>query len=81
MLFYLRKLIVPVGLSGGYVNPIHWSPTAAFWLPLMAILVFVFLMTWLVFRVNPVFGFSAALILLPLLPALAVRCGSTRKET
>lgn len=71
LLFYLRKLMVPVGLSGGYVNPIHSSPTMAFWLPLAAILLFVLLMTWLAFRVNPVFGFSAALILLPLLPALA----------
>ncbi len=70
MLFYLRKLIVPLGLSGGYVNPIHSSPTIAFWLPLIVILLLVLLMTWLAFRVNPVFGFSAALILLPLLPAL-----------
>jgi protein O-mannosyl-transferase len=71
LLFYLRKLIVPVGLSGGYVNPIHPLPTLAFWLPLAAILLLVLLMTWLAFRVNPVFGFSGALILLPLLPALA----------
>lgn len=71
MLFYLRKLIVPMGLSGGYVNPIHSSPTLAFWLPLAAILLFVILMMRLAFRLNPVFGFAAALILLPLLPALA----------
>jgi tetratricopeptide (TPR) repeat protein len=71
MAFYLRKLIVPVHLSGGYVNPIHSSPTMAFWLPLAAILLFVLLMTWLGFRVNSLFGFSAALILLPLLPPLA----------
>ncbi len=71
VLFYLRKLIVPVGLSGGYVNPIHSSPTMAFWFPLAAILLFVLLMAWLGFRLNPVFRFSAALILLPLLPALA----------
>jgi len=71
LLFYLRKLMLPVGLSGGYVNPIHSSPTMAFWLPLAAILLFVVLMAWLAFRVNPIFGFSAALILLPLLPTLA----------
>jgi tetratricopeptide (TPR) repeat protein len=71
LLFYLRKLMVPVGLSGGYVNPIHSSPTMAFWLPLAAILLFALFMTWLAVRVNLVFGFSAALILLPLLPALA----------
>jgi tetratricopeptide (TPR) repeat protein len=71
MLFYLRKLIIPVGLSGGYVNPIYSSPTIAFWLPLVAILLFVFLMAWLALRINSLFGFSAALIFLPLLPALA----------
>jgi tetratricopeptide (TPR) repeat protein len=71
VLFYLRKLIVPVGLSGGYVNPIHGSPTMAFWLPLAVILLLVLLTTWLAFRVNPIFAFSAALIVLPLLPALA----------
>ena len=71
ILFYLRKLIMPLGLSGSYVNPIHSSPTAAFWLPLAAILLVVLVMTWLALRVYPVFGISAALILLPLLPALA----------
>jgi tetratricopeptide (TPR) repeat protein len=54
------------------VNPIHSSPTLAFWLPILAIFLFVVLLTWLAFRVNPIFGFSAALILLPLLPALAL---------
>lgn len=72
MLFYLQKLIAPVGLSGAYANPMHSSATAAFWLPIVAILLFVLLMTWLAFRVNPIFGFSAAIILLPLLPALAL---------
>jgi Gpi18-like mannosyltransferase len=72
MLFYLRKLIAPLALSGAYVNPIHSSPTPAFWLPILAILLFVLLLTWVAFRVNLVFGFSAALILLPLLPALAL---------
>ncbi len=72
MLFYLRKLIAPLALSGAYVNPIHSSPTLAFWLPLAAIVLFVAFLTWLAFRVNPIFGFSAALILLPLLPALAL---------
>lgn len=71
VLFYLRKLLLPVHLSGAYVNPIYSSPTAAFWLPAAAILLFVVSMTWLAFRVNPIFGYAAALILLPLLPVLA----------
>jgi len=71
LLFYLRKMMVPVGLSGGYMNPLDSSPTMAFWLALAAILFFVLLMTWLALRRNQVFGFSGALILLPVLPALA----------
>jgi len=72
MLFYLEKLIAPLALSGAYVNPIHSSPTLAFWLPILAIFLLAVLLTWLAFRVNLIFGFSAALILLPLLPALAL---------
>jgi tetratricopeptide (TPR) repeat protein len=71
VLFYLRKLLVPVHLSGAYMNPIYSSPTAAFWLPAAAILLFIVSMTWLAFRVSPIFGYAAALILLPLLPVLA----------
>ena len=70
ILFYLQKLTVPAHLSGAYANPIYSSPALAFWLPLLAILLFVLLMSWLALRVNPIFGFSAALILMPLLPAL-----------
>jgi len=72
MLFYLQKLIAPLALNGAYVNPIHSSPTLAFWLSIAAIALFVMLLAWLAFRVNSIFGFSAALILLPLLPALAL---------
>jgi protein O-mannosyl-transferase len=71
LLFYLGKLALPVGLSGGYVNAIYSAPTLAFWLALGAALAGIGLMTFLALRQNPVFGISAALILLPLLPALA----------
>jgi tetratricopeptide (TPR) repeat protein len=70
-LFYLGKLILPVGLSGGYVNAIYSTPTLAFWLELAALLAGIAAMTFLALRQNPAFGISAALILLPLLPALA----------
>ena len=72
MLFYLQKLIAPLALSGAYVNPIHSSPTLAFWLPMATILLLVVLLAWLAFRVDSIFAVSAALILLPLLPALAL---------
>jgi len=70
LLFYLGKLAVPLKLSGGYVNPIYASPASQFLLPLAVGLVILLLATWLTVRHNWLIGFSAALILLPLLPAL-----------
>jgi tetratricopeptide (TPR) repeat protein len=71
LLFYLQKLILPVGLSGEYVNAIYTSPTVGFWLPLTAIVFLVGLLARLAARFDRGFGIAAALIFLPLLPALA----------
>ncbi len=71
ILFYLQKLTIPMGLSGAYVNPLYSSATMAFWLPLAVVVLLAVLVTWLSLRTRPVVGFSAALILLPILPALA----------
>jgi len=71
LLFYLSKLILPVGLSGGYVNAIYSTPTLAFLLALVVVLAMVIVLAFLALRKNCTFGISAALILLPLLPALA----------
>jgi protein O-mannosyl-transferase len=71
IVFYLRKLMVPVGLSGGYVNPTYSSPTVAFWLPLAAILLLFLALLWRTLRGSPIAAICTAFILLPLLPALA----------
>ena len=71
LLFYLGKLVFPVGLSGGNVNAIYSTPTLTFWLALAAILAGIALIALLALRKNQVFGIAAGLILLPLLPALA----------
>jgi protein O-mannosyl-transferase len=71
LLFYLQKLLLPVGLSGEYVNAIYTSPRVGFWLPLTAIVFLAALLAWLAARVDRGFGIAAALIFLPLLPALA----------
>ena len=72
VLFYWKKLLLPVGLSGCYMNPLTASPTAGFWLELVAILAGVALVGWFALRYSPVLGLAAALIIAPILPALAV---------
>ena len=72
ILFYLKKLIIPLGLSGCYVNPLTASPTASFSLELVAIAAGVAIVSWFAFRYSPVLGLAAALLLAPILPALAV---------
>jgi len=72
MLFYLKKLIIPLGLSGSYMNPLTASPTASFSLELVAIAAGVAIVSWFAFRHSPVLGLAAALLLAPILPALAV---------
>jgi len=72
MLFYLKKLIIPLGLSGSYMNPLTASPTASFSLELVAIAAGVAIVSWFAFRYSPVLGLAAALMLAPILPALAV---------
>ena len=72
VLFYLKKLLIPVGLSGCYMNPLTASPTAGFWLELLAIVAGVALVGWCAWRYSPVLGLAAALLIAPILPALAV---------
>jgi hypothetical protein len=71
-LFYLRKLFLPLNLSGCYENPLTSAPGVEFWLPLLAILLVLALITWLAARYDSLFGLAAGLIVLPVLPALAV---------
>ena len=72
LLFYLKKLFFPWNLAGTYVNPLTSSPTTLFWLQLSAVVVGAGIIAWLAIRYLPLFGLAAALIVIPLLPALAV---------
>ena len=69
--FYLGKLVFPVGLSGCYLTPLISAPTVGMWLTLAGILTAVALLAWLAVRYNPTIGLAGALIVLPILPVLA----------
>ena len=70
-LFYLQKLFLPWRLSGSYIVPIGSSATA-FWLQFSAVLGGLAVVAWVAIRYSPIFGLAAALIAIPVLPALAV---------
>ena len=72
LLFYLKKLFFPWHLAGTYVNPLAASPTPLFWLQLSALVVGAAVIAWLAIRYRSLFGLAAALIVIPVLPALAV---------
>src|SRR5579863_431451 len=72
LIFYLKKLFLPWNLSGSYVNPLVAAPTAWFWLQLIVILVGVAGVVLLAVRYRSLAGLAAALIVVPILPALAV---------
>jgi protein O-mannosyl-transferase len=72
LLFYLKKLFFPWNLGGTYVNPLAASPTTLFWLQLSAVVIGAAVIAWLAIRYRSFFGLAAALIVIPVLPALAV---------
>jgi hypothetical protein len=72
LLFYLKKLFFPWNLGGTYVNPLAASPTTLFWLQLSAVVVGAAVIAWLAIRYRSLFGLATALIVIPVLPALAV---------
>jgi len=71
-LFYLKKLFLPWNLGGCYVNPLAASPTPVFWLQLIAVLICLAAIAWFAIRYRSLLGLAAALIVVPVLPALAV---------
>ncbi len=71
-LFYVSKLFLPWRLSGCYVNAITGSPTLAFWLQLLAIVIAMAVVGWFAVRRRSLVGLAAAIIVVPMLPALAV---------
>jgi Tfp pilus assembly protein PilF len=72
LLFYLKKLFLPWNLSGCYLNPLTASPTIGFWLELTAVLIGLAAIAWFAIRHSSLLGLAAALIVIPVLPALAV---------
>lgn len=71
-LFYVKKLFLPWNLSGCYVNVLTSSPTSLFWLQLTAVLIGLCAIAWFAVHNNSLVGLSVALIVIPILPALAV---------
>jgi len=72
LLFYLKKLFFPWNLAGTYVNPLAGAPTTLFWLQLSGFVVGAAVIVWFAIRYRSLFGLAAALIMIPVLPALAV---------
>ena len=72
LLFYLKKLFFPWHLAGTYVNLVAATPTPLFWLQLSAVVVGAAVIAWLAIRYRSFFGLAAALIVIPVLPALIV---------
>jgi hypothetical protein len=70
-IFYLNKMIFPIGLSGCYLTPLISAPTVGMWLTLAGILAGVVLVAWLALRYDWIIGFIIALVVLPILPVLA----------
>jgi len=68
--FYLKKLILPVGLSGFYPDLVVVSPTLVTWLLTALILVGIGVLVYLSWKWPPAFGMASGLLLLPLLPVL-----------
>jgi len=54
--FYLKKLVIPLRLSGFYVNPITSSPTISVWLTAGGLLIAAALLTWVALRYSPLVG-------------------------
>jgi protein O-mannosyl-transferase len=69
--FYLGKLLFPIGLSGCYLTPLISAPTVGMWLTVAGILTGVALLAWIAVRYSPTIGLAGALIILPILPVLA----------
>jgi protein O-mannosyl-transferase len=69
-LFYLKKLVVPLGLSFFYMNPIFSGFTWSFWLGcgvMLGMLCLIFLLAYKGYKTE---ALAFALISLPILPAL-----------
>jgi protein O-mannosyl-transferase len=68
--FYMRKLLVPVGLSEFYGDPVFSAPTVAMWITVLFILVGLFAVLWIALKRGLAFGFATGLLFLPIFPVL-----------
>lgn len=67
MVFYLRKLVIPTGLSPFYMIGLQTKASPQVWLTAVAILLGIALVAWR----RSAWRVAASLILLPLVPAIA----------
>jgi tetratricopeptide (TPR) repeat protein len=72
LLFYLKKLILPLGLSPSYMNPITTGPTMRFWFELLGFALGLAFAVWIAAGSHSWAGLGFAWIVLPILPALVV---------
>jgi protein O-mannosyl-transferase len=76
VLFYIKQLVWPVGLSGFYDLDLVSSPwSSAFWIPLSALVLIAVALYWAIRRSSDagdrnIAWFAVALVLLPILPVL-----------
>ena len=68
--FYLRKLLLPVGLSEFYADPVFSAPTLAMWITVLFILVGLVAVVWMALKRDLAFGLAAGLLFLPIFPVL-----------
>jgi Flp pilus assembly protein TadD len=70
MVFYLKKLVAPVGLSPFYVNPVLSSPTTQMWITAGLIVLGLGALGWLSIKRSSDIGLASMLLILPMLPVL-----------
>jgi len=70
LIFYFQKLVVPVRLSGFYMNPLIAAPTAKMWVSLSLILFGLGILAWLSLKRSAAVGLASILLFLPTLPVL-----------
>ena len=74
LIFYVKKLLLPIGLAGFYVTPLNSSFTPGEWLLAGGFLIAIGLLAWIAIRYSLLIALAGAITILPLFPALfAVR--------
>lgn len=71
MMFYLKKLLVPIHLSSFYLNPLISAPTITMWIAAVLILASIGVLMWVSVTRSVAWGVASLLLFLPMLPVLA----------